>query len=165
MAALVYIIRRVQKCLELSNFAPNCNKFSGGGPPDPPFNTNLMQIDNKSNIISLPLSTIPYYHYPYLWPSSFFFFFFAFLEKSLCPPLFGAELRHCTCISEPPPPFLCLNKYIKISLKIFKHIINVLLVYKHSPTYKHDNYTKLMQIKHFTTYKSIEIGLKKHQND
>ena len=32
--------------------------------------------------------------------------------------------------------------------------------YKHSPTYKHGNYTKQMQIKHFTTYKSIEIALK-----
>ena len=25
----------------------------------------------------------------------FFFFAFTFWEKSLCPPLFGAELRHC----------------------------------------------------------------------
>ena len=30
----------------------------------------------------------------------------------------------------------------------------------HSPTYKHENYTKLMQIKLFTAYKSIEIALK-----
>ena len=30
----------------------------------------------------------------------------------------------------------------------------------HSPTYKHENYTKLMQIKLFTAQKSIEIALK-----
>ena len=31
----------------------------------------------------------------------------------------------------------------------------------HSPTYKHGNYTKLMQIKLFTALKSIEIALNK----
>ena len=31
----------------------------------------------------------------------------------------------------------------------------------HSPTYKHGNYTKLMQIKLFTANKSIEIALNK----
>ena len=31
----------------------------------------------------------------------------------------------------------------------------------HSPTYKHGNYTKLMQIKLFTAQKSIEIALNK----
>ena len=31
----------------------------------------------------------------------------------------------------------------------------------HSPTYKHGNYTKLMQIKLFTAQKSIEIALYK----
>ena len=31
----------------------------------------------------------------------------------------------------------------------------------HSPTYKHGNYTKLMQIKLFTAKKSIEIALNK----
>ena len=30
----------------------------------------------------------------------------------------------------------------------------------HSPTYKHGNYTKLMQIKLFIAQKSIEIALK-----
>ena len=30
----------------------------------------------------------------------------------------------------------------------------------HSPTYKHRNYTKLMQIKLFTAEKSIEIAFK-----
>ena len=30
----------------------------------------------------------------------------------------------------------------------------------HSPTYKHGNYTKLMQRKLFTAYKSIEIASK-----
>ena len=30
----------------------------------------------------------------------------------------------------------------------------------HYPTYKHGNYTKKMQIKHLTAYKSIEIALK-----
>ena len=31
----------------------------------------------------------------------------------------------------------------------------------HSPTYKHGNYTKLMQIKLFTALKSIEIAINK----
>ena len=31
----------------------------------------------------------------------------------------------------------------------------------HSPTYKHGNYTKLMQTKLFTALKSIEIALNK----
>ena len=35
----------------------------------------------------------------------------------------------------------------KNSLKIFKHLN---IYYMHSPTYKHGNYTKLMQIKLFT---------------
>ena len=34
------------------------------------------------------------------------------------------------------------------------------LYYMHSPTYKHGNYTKLMQIKLFNAQKSIEIALK-----
>ena len=34
------------------------------------------------------------------------------------------------------------------------------LYYMHSFTYKHENYTKLMQINLFTAYKSIEIALK-----
>ena len=44
-------------------------KNSGGEPPDPPFNTILIQIDNKPNIISFPLSTKPYN------PLSVIFFF------------------------------------------------------------------------------------------
>ena len=35
----------------------------------------------------------------------------------------------------------------------------------HSPTYKHGNYTILMQIKPFIAQKSIEITPKIHQND
>ena len=31
----------------------------------------------------------------------------------------------------------------------------------HSPTYKHGSYTKLMQLKLLTAYKSIEIALNK----
>ena len=37
------------------------------------------------------------------------------------------------------PPFLHLNKYIKNSLKFFKHLN---LWYQHSPSLKHGNYTK-----------------------
>ena len=41
-----------------------------------------------------------------------------------------------TCISA-SPPFLHLNKHIKISLKFFKHFN---FLYQHSPNYKHGNY-------------------------
>ena len=60
-----------------------------------------------------------------------------------------------TCICSSPYPRL--NKYIKNSLKIFKHLN---LLYKHSPTYKHGNHAKLMQITHFTAKVSIEITFK-----
>ena len=38
-----------------------------------------------------------------------------------------------------PPLFFHLNKYIENSLKFLKHLN---LLYKHSSTYKHGNYTK-----------------------
>ena len=48
VAALVYVIRHVQKCLELPNFVPNSvKKFLGEDPPDPPFNTILIQIEHN----------------------------------------------------------------------------------------------------------------------
>ena len=49
VAALVYVIQRVKKCLELPNFVPNSVKnFLGEDPQThPPFNTILIQIEHN----------------------------------------------------------------------------------------------------------------------
>ena len=60
----------------------------------------------------------------------------------------------CTSVTPPPPLYTLINKN---SLKFFKHLN---LNYMYFPTYKHGNYTKLMQIKLLTASKSIEIALK-----
>ena len=58
-----------------------------------------------------------------------------------------------------PPFFTSINKYQFI--KIVKRRADVPFYYMHSPTYKRGIYTKIMQIKLFTAYKSIGIALNK----
>ena len=60
-------------------------------------------------------------------------------------PLSGSEVKGLLCVPMHihalvlPPPFFHLNKYIEILLKFIKHLN---LLYKHSSTHEHGNYTK-----------------------